>query len=48
MVVRDNLRLFAQALREDKLPDPAGLTWLAESAARRAEEGVPLEMVLQT
>ncbi|WP_436492195.1 PucR family transcriptional regulator [Actinokineospora sp. HUAS TT18] len=45
-VVDNNLRLVADLARDERLPHPAELTWFAESATRRAEEGVPLEMVL--
>jgi hypothetical protein len=45
-VVTDNLRLVATLIREQRAPDDGEMTGIAESAARRAEEGVPLEMVL--
>lgn len=45
-VVAENLRKVATLVRERRPPDPAELSWFAESAVRRAEEGVPLEMVL--
>ncbi|WP_177242449.1 PucR family transcriptional regulator [Amycolatopsis marina] len=45
-VVEDNLRLVATLVRDRRVPDEAELAVFAESAARRAEEGVPLEMVL--
>ena len=45
-VVVRALRLFVTALDTDGRPDDAALADLAESAARRAEEGVPFEMVV--
>lgn len=45
-VVTDNLRLVATLIREQRTPDDGELTGIAESAARRAEEGVPLDIVL--
>ncbi|NGN68290.1 PucR family transcriptional regulator [Streptomyces sp. A7024] len=45
-VVRESLRTIAAALREQRLPEPPELAWFAESAVRRAEEGIPLDMVL--
>ncbi|MFJ2757297.1 PucR family transcriptional regulator [Nocardioides sp. NPDC087217] len=45
-VVARAIRLFVTALDTDGRPDDAALADLAESAARRAEEGVPFEMVV--
>ncbi len=45
-VVEHALRTFADALGVDGVPAPADLAELRTSAERRAEEGVPLEMVL--
>ena len=45
-VVRESLRVFAELLRDGRPPADADLSRLADSAALRAEEGVPLEMVL--
>jgi PucR-like helix-turn-helix protein len=40
------IRQVAAVLRDGTLPEPADLAELRESAARRAEEGVPLDAVL--
>lgn len=45
-VVERVLRGFADALEADGVPSPADLAELRASAERRAEEGVPMEMVL--
>ena len=45
-VVERNLRLLAEVLRSRTLPEAAQVAFLRESAARRAEEGIPIEMVL--
>lgn len=45
-IVRDNLRVFFATLREDRAPTEQELAELRQSAARRAEERVPLESVL--
>lgn len=45
-VVEDNLKLVATVFRERRAPGEAELAGLAESAGRRAEEGIPLEVVL--
>ncbi|MGW8377996.1 helix-turn-helix domain-containing protein [Streptomyces sp. ODS28] len=45
-VARESLRTVATLVHEQRRPVPGELAWFAESAARRAEEGVPLDMVL--
>ncbi|MEU3465393.1 helix-turn-helix domain-containing protein [Streptomyces sp. NPDC006733] len=45
-VVGQNLRAFIAVLRTRSLPDEDELAHLRVSAARRAEEGVPVEVVL--
>ncbi|MCP2341769.1 PucR family transcriptional regulator [Actinomadura rupiterrae] len=45
-VVEDNLRTFVRTLRTGRLPAPDDLVEMTRSAARRAEEGVPLGAVL--
>lgn len=45
-VVRESLRVVAELLRDGRSPADADLSRLTDSAALRAEEGVPLEMVL--
>ncbi|ASR38475.1 hypothetical protein BAY61_29635 [Prauserella marina] len=43
----ENLRVFAEVLRSGELPTPAALAGpITESAARRADEGMPLQAVL--
>ncbi|MCP2246173.1 PucR family transcriptional regulator [Lentzea aerocolonigenes] len=45
-VVEHALRAFAQVLGSGELPSEDELRFLRESAARRAEEGVPIDVVL--
>lgn len=45
-VIEGSLRAFAEVLRTRELPSPEELRFLRESAARRAEEGVPIDVVL--
>ncbi|MFI6101126.1 PucR family transcriptional regulator [Lentzea sp. NPDC051213] len=45
-VIEGTLRAFAEVLRSRELPSPEELRFLRESAARRAEEGVPIDVVL--
>ncbi|RFU43420.1 PucR family transcriptional regulator, partial [Actinomadura logoneensis] len=45
-VVEHNLRVFVRTLRTGRLPAPGELAEMSRSAARRAEEGVPLGAVL--
>ncbi|USX49318.1 CdaR family transcriptional regulator [Lentzea sp. HUAS12] len=45
-VTEHALRAFAQVLSTGELPSAAELAFLRESAARRAEEGVPIDVVL--
>ncbi|GII31956.1 PucR family transcriptional regulator [Planotetraspora mira] len=45
-ICRHNLRLFFRVLSHDELPDERELLTVRRSAARRAEERVPLETVL--
>jgi hypothetical protein len=45
-VISGTLRAFAEVLRSRELPTPEELRFLRESAARRAEEGVPIDVVL--
>jgi hypothetical protein len=45
-VIEGTLRAFAEVLRTRELPSPDELRFLRESAARRAEEGVPIDVVL--
>ncbi|MEV4257857.1 helix-turn-helix domain-containing protein, partial [Spirillospora sp. NPDC049652] len=45
-VVEHNLRVFVRTLRTGRLPAPGDLAEMTRSAARRAEEGVPLGAVL--
>ncbi|MFC4949659.1 PucR family transcriptional regulator [Pseudonocardia sp. GCM10023141] len=44
--IETGLALFVDALRAGRLPGPEQLAALRDSAARRAEEGVPVEAVL--
>jgi hypothetical protein len=46
-ITADNLRLFFRTLREDRPPSEEELAAFRTSAARRAEERVPLAAVLQ-
>lgn len=45
-VIEQNLRSFVAVLRSKALPTAAEVAFLRESAARRAEEGIPIEVVL--
>ncbi|MPZ00115.1 MAG: transcriptional regulator [Actinophytocola sp.] len=45
-VIRQNLRSFITILRSRALPAEADLRILRESAARRADEGMPIDVVL--
>lgn len=45
-VIEQTLRAFAQVLRTQELPSADELRYLRESAARRAEEGLPIDVVL--
>ncbi|TDQ05805.1 PucR family transcriptional regulator [Labedaea rhizosphaerae] len=45
-VAKRCIRQFADVLHDGALPEPGDLAELRESAARRAEEGVPLDAVL--
>ncbi|MFI6025673.1 PucR family transcriptional regulator [Amycolatopsis magusensis] len=45
-VIEQNLRSFTAVLRTRDLPAQAELDFLRESAARRAEEGIPIDIVL--
>ncbi|WP_086662858.1 PucR family transcriptional regulator [Lentzea kentuckyensis] len=45
-VIEQTLRAFADVLRTGTLPTGEELRFLRESAARRAEEGVPIDVVL--
>ncbi|MDT7784871.1 MAG: hypothetical protein QOF58_3290 [Pseudonocardiales bacterium] len=45
-VIEQTLRAFAEVLRTGVLPTGEELRFLRESAARRAEEGVPIDVVL--
>ncbi|OZM73765.1 transcriptional regulator [Amycolatopsis antarctica] len=45
-VIEANLRSFISVLRSRTLPGQAELDVLRESAARRAEEGIPIDVVL--
>lgn len=45
-VIEQTLRSFIAILRTRKLPTRAELGFLRESAARRAEEGIPVDVVL--
>ncbi|TFV62200.1 PucR family transcriptional regulator [Geodermatophilus sp. DF01-2] len=45
-VCRDNMAAFVRCCREDRLPAHGELTAASAGAARRAEEGVPLDAVL--
>lgn len=45
-VIEQNLRSFVGVLRSKTLPTAAEVAFLRESAARRAEEGIPIEVVL--
>ncbi|MFG2502847.1 PucR family transcriptional regulator [Streptomyces sp. NPDC048441] len=45
-VIEQNLRAFTAVLRTKSLPRQAELDHLRESAARRAEEGIPIDVVL--
>jgi len=45
-VIEQNLRSFVGVLRTKTLPTAAEVAFLRESAARRAEEGIPIEVVL--
>ena len=46
-ICKDNLRAFFATLQEDRLPTEAELAEPRSSAARRAQERVPLDAVLQ-
>ncbi|MFD9894757.1 PucR family transcriptional regulator [Amycolatopsis sp. NPDC059027] len=46
-ITQDALRAFARSLREDRPLNDAELRQIGGSAARRAEEGFPLEAVLE-
>lgn len=45
-VIEQNLRSFIGVLRSKALPTADEVAFLRESAARRAEEGIPIEVVL--
>lgn len=45
-VIERNLALFARLLREERLPQPGEVSFIVRSAARRAEEQIPLPEVL--
>lgn len=45
-VIEINIGLFVDALRTGRVPEPDDLAVLRESAGRRAEEGIPVEQVL--
>lgn len=45
-VIYENLRVVRKVFDDRAQPDPASLAAIAESAFRRAEEGIPLEMVM--
>lgn len=45
--VRENLLLFTTVVRDGRVPEAGELRWFAESATRRAEEGIPLGVVLR-
>ncbi|KUJ54424.1 hypothetical protein ACZ90_65515 [Streptomyces albus subsp. albus] len=45
-IVEQSIRHFVKVLSTGELPGPAQLAALRESAAKRAEEGVPLEAVI--
>lgn len=45
-IVQDSLRAFADVIDRRRLPGPDGLAAQRESAAQRAEEGVPLDAIL--
>ncbi|HEY3470616.1 MAG TPA: helix-turn-helix domain-containing protein [Amycolatopsis sp.] len=45
-VIEQTLRSFVRVLRTRALPTPAEVAFLRESAARRAEEGIPIDVVL--
>lgn len=45
-IVTDNLRLFFRLLREDRSPSDEEIAAMRHSAARRAEERIPLDAVL--
>ncbi|QFU89209.1 CdaR family transcriptional regulator [Amycolatopsis sp. YIM 10] len=45
-VIEQNLRSFTEVLRTRELPGRPELDFLRESAARRAEEGIPIDIVL--
>lgn len=45
-IVRENLRIFFRCVREDRAPNDTELAEPRASAARRAEERIPLEAVL--
>lgn len=45
-VIEQNLRSFIGVLRSKTLPTDDEVAFLRESAARRAEEGIPIEVVL--
>ncbi len=46
-VIGRNLRLFVDSLRSGRPPDPGDLEEIRLSAARRAEERIPLELMLR-
>ncbi|MGW7417288.1 PucR family transcriptional regulator, partial [Streptomyces sp. NPDC054863] len=45
-VIEQTLRSFTEVLRTKELPSRDELAFLRESAARRAEEGIPIDVVL--
>lgn len=45
-VIEQNLELFARLLREERGPLPGEITFIVRSAARRAEEHIPLPEIL--
>lgn len=46
-IITRGIREVSAMLRTGALPDPERLAWVRESAARRAEEGVPVEAVVE-
>ncbi|SDC14364.1 PucR family transcriptional regulator [Actinokineospora iranica] len=45
-IVEQTIRGFSELLRDGRLPGPSELTEVRESAAKRAEEGLPIEAVI--
>ena len=45
-IIEQGIRVFVTVLREDAMPEPDQLSELRESAARRAEEGLPIGAVI--